>query len=74
MLALDYAATRAHGPFFSPLFRTIRDGPGEETLRASLRDYLNSGRVNARTDDDKTLLLATRITPDVPPNLSDATA
>jgi hypothetical protein len=31
-----------------------------EALRAPLADFLDSHAVNSRTDDDKTLLLATR--------------
>ena len=62
MLALDFAQARVHDRFFAPLFRTVRNGPDEETLRASLLEFMDSKRVNDRTDDDKTLLLATRNT------------
>jgi Protein phosphatase 2C len=74
MLALDFTQARVHDRFFAPLFRTVRDGADEEVLRASLLEFLNSKRVNNRTDDDKTLLLATRNTADVPPSLPDAAA
>jgi hypothetical protein len=74
MLALDFGMVRVHDRFFAPLFRTVRNGPGEETLRASLLEFMDSKRVNDRTDDDKTLLLATRIAPDVPPSPPDAAA
>ncbi len=74
MLALDFANARVHDRFFAPLFRTVRNGPDEETLRSSLLDFLDSKRVNDRTDDDKTLLLATRNAADVTPSLPDATA
>lgn len=74
MLALDFAMTRVHDRFFAPLFRTVRNGADEETLRASLLEFMDSKRVNDRTDDDKTLLLATRSHPDVPPRIPDATA
>ena len=74
MLALDFATAGVHDRFFSPLFRTVRDGPDEETLRASLLEFMDSKRVNDRTDDDKTLLLATRSAPDVPSSIPDATA
>jgi len=71
MLALDVAGSRVHDRFFAPLFRTVRAGPDEETLTASLLGFMDSKRVNERTDDDKTLLLATRIIPDVPASLPD---
>ena len=63
MLALDFGQAKVHDRFFAPLFSTVRNGPDEETLRASLLEFMDSKRVNERTDDDKTLLLATRITP-----------
>jgi hypothetical protein len=74
MLALDFAESRAHDRFFAPLFRTIRAGPDEETLTASLLSFMDSKRVNERTDDDKTLLLATRRIPDVTSSLPDEPA
>ena len=74
MLALDIAGARVHDRFFAPLFKTIVNGPDEATLQTSLLEFMNSQRVNDRTDDDKTLLLATRITVDVPPELPDSAA
>lgn len=74
MLALDVAGAKVHDRFFTPLFRTVRNGPDEVALQISLREFLASKRVSERTDDDKTLLLATRITTDGSPNLSDETA
>jgi hypothetical protein len=74
MLALDIAGAKVHDRFFSPLFGAVRNGPDEAALQTSLLEFMDSKRVNERTDDDKTLLLATRITADVPPNVPDATA
>ncbi len=62
-LALRLAEHRAHGPFFEPLFRTLRAAADVEALRDPLRAFLDSPRVNERTDDDKTLVLATRLPP-----------
>jgi hypothetical protein len=61
-LALDYRAQSAHPPFFAPLFAWLRPhGRGySRELSDSLTVYLNSEKINARTDDDKTLILATR--------------
>jgi hypothetical protein len=61
-LALDYRARSAHTPFFAPLFAWLRPrhrGYSRE-LSDSLAVYLNSEKINSRTDDDKTLILATR--------------
>jgi hypothetical protein len=58
-LALRFASREAHAPFFEPMFRSLR-GPepaGDDAVAA----FLGSKRVNARTDDDKTLVLATRL-------------
>ena len=74
MLALDFGQAKVHDRFFAPLFRTLKNGPDEETLRASLLEFMDSKRVNDRTDDDKTLLLATRSATDAPPSLPDPTA
>lgn len=74
MLALDIAGAKVHGRFFAPLFKAVRNGPDEAALQASLLEFMDSKRVNERTDDDKTLILATRITADVPSNLPDASA
>lgn len=63
-LALGYAEGRVHEPFFRPLFDTLRRAPDGAALRPALEAFLDSERVNARTDDDKTLILATRRPPD----------
>ena len=60
-LALNYAAKAAHAPFFVPMFRPLRVAPSGATVLAALRNFLDSPRVNERTDDDKTLILATRV-------------
>jgi Protein phosphatase 2C len=58
-LALDYAARQPHGPFFAPLFQHLRTHD-PESLQGDLSRFLDSPRVNQRTDDDKTLILASR--------------
>ena len=73
MLALDFARRGSTTGSSRRCSSTVRNGPDEETLRASLLEFMDSKRVNERTDDDKTLLLATRNNPDVPPNLPDPT-
>lgn len=61
MLALDFTNSKPHGPFFAPLFGTLRNGADTEKLRNSMAAFLDSKRINERTDDDKSLLLAARI-------------
>ena len=60
-LALDFATTAAHVPFFSaiaaPVQASVAQGR-DSRLSEALRSYLGSDRINERTDDDKTLLVA----------------
>jgi hypothetical protein len=62
-LALVFESRAAHAPFFEPMFRALRTAPpGFATeLEPSLVTFLGSEAVNARTDDDKSLVLATRV-------------
>jgi hypothetical protein len=64
-LALRFSTREAHGPFFEPMFaRLRREREGEpKGLGKELRAFLGSAPVNQRTDDDKTLVLATRLPP-----------
>lgn len=61
-LALHYTARSAYEPFFTPIFETMRSASLaiQSSLSESLAAYLASATVNARTDDDKTLIVATR--------------
>jgi hypothetical protein len=61
-LALHYQTQSAHDPFFRPVFAWLRPASENYTDRftASLTAYLASEKINQATDDDKTLILATR--------------
>ena len=61
-LVLDLSAKTAHAPFFRPLFGWLAQTKPPETSAASpaLLQYLASKQVCDRTDDDKTLIMATR--------------
>ena len=65
-LVLHYASQSVHAPFFDRIFQPVRNlestGLSEE-LSAKLQSYLTLPLVCERTDDDKTLLLATRAEP-----------
>jgi len=61
-LALDHASRTAFAPFFEPLTRTVRESiRSHAQLRLDLDAYLASEAINARTDDDKALAIATRL-------------
>ncbi len=62
-LALDFAALRPHSPYFDGMIAPIQSSAAvgrDPALSAQLSKYLDSGAINARTDDDKTLVIATR--------------
>jgi hypothetical protein len=59
-LALNFSVRRPHLGFFQPLFRALRATAAPADLAEPLREFLDSDRVNQRTDDDKTLVLAVR--------------
>lgn len=65
-LAIDLRRGRPHGPFFSMVLGPMwadAGGSGEDAeavLSRALHELLVSPDANRRTDDDKTLLLATR--------------
>lgn len=59
-LALDFASRTVFSGFFQPFFQALRSAGDPTTLAAPLCDFLDSSRVNERTDDDKTLVLAIR--------------
>ena len=61
-LILHYAERTVHVPFLEPLFKALQDSASSEDLFEPMRLFLSSERVNQRTDDDKTLVLATRLT------------
>ena len=62
-LALHYASKTVHDPFFRGMFQSLvkAEGCAEiNALSASLEQFLSSERVGSRTDDDVSLILATR--------------
>jgi hypothetical protein len=61
-IALNYQEQTAHGPFFTGLFAPLRNAEEGrlQDLSDSLVAFLSSQRVNEKTDDDKTLVLASR--------------
>lgn len=62
-LALHYASKTVHDPFFNGMFRPLlqSDGPSEVFhLSESLQRFLSSDQVGSRTDDDVSVILATR--------------
>jgi hypothetical protein len=59
-LALRFDTQIPHIPFFDPLFRALQNTNDVSGLNEGLRSFLGSDSIHHRTDDDKTLVLATR--------------
>jgi|FEC22Drversion2_1045045.scaffolds.fasta_scaffold00678_4 Protein phosphatase 2C len=69
-LVLHKATRTVHEPFFRSMFQAVRRAPGDgpdEGLSGALEKYLATPAITDRTDDDKTLILATRLPPDGAP-------
>jgi hypothetical protein len=69
-LTLHHGSRSIHRPFFAGIFEPLlaAKGKGEITnLSAALEEFLRSESVAARTDDDLSLVIATRRHPQPPP-------
>jgi len=63
-LVLQYSEQTVHSPFFERMLDPIRHSParGEDRkLSTELETYLGSPAVVSRTDDDLTLVMASRV-------------
>ncbi len=59
-LALSFSEKAVHGPFFAGMLAALKERE-IEVMRPDVEAFLTSDRVIARTDDDKTLVLATAL-------------
>ncbi len=76
-LVLEYATQTAFAPFYDRMFPSVRVASIEGLngdLSASLEKYLASPSVCDRTDDDKSLILATRRLPNAVPPVEEVNA
>lgn len=60
-VALNYATKQAHQPFYTPLLDAVRNHPNPIELEGPMVAFLESKNLAERTDDDLTLILATRV-------------
>ncbi|MFM6245333.1 MAG: protein phosphatase 2C domain-containing protein, partial [Dolichospermum sp.] len=56
-VAIRLSDWQPHPPFFKPLEEYLRETEKPENDDNYINDFLNSERLNSRTDDDKTLVL-----------------
>ena len=59
-LSLDHKNRQPHAPFYEPLFAWLDQSADHPHPSAELHETLASRTIQAKTDDDTTLLLATR--------------
>lgn len=59
-VAVDYQTSQPHEPFLMPMIAPLRSGNASEGLNEKLEKFLASPKLNEKTDDDKTLILASR--------------
>lgn len=57
-LVLNYQTRKVFEPFFEPLLKVLRYSLSPEELTAPLQDFLSTEQIKNRTDDDRTLVLA----------------
>lgn len=63
-LVLHYESRTPYAGFFKPLFKALNSlsDKGTEEINSLLEKFLSSEKINNRTDDDKTLIIAARHT------------
>ncbi len=59
-VAVDYQTNQPHEPFLMPMIAPLRNGNNLDGLNKKLESFLNSPKLNEKTDDDKTIILASR--------------
>lgn len=59
-VAVDYQNNRPHEPFLMPMIAPLRNGGALDGLNEKLENFLASPKINEKTDDDKTIILASR--------------
>ncbi|MBS1797018.1 MAG: protein phosphatase 2C domain-containing protein [Acidobacteria bacterium] len=59
-VAVDYQSNRPHEPFLMPMIAPLRRGGAVNGLNEKLENFLASPKINEKTDDDKTIILASR--------------
>ena len=62
-VAVNYQTGQPHEPFLMPMIAPLRNGNAPNDLNAKLENFLNSPKLNEKTDDDKTIILASRAKP-----------
>ena len=59
-IAVDYQNNQPHEPFLMPMIAPLRNGNAPPGLNEKLENFLAAPKINEKTDDDKTIILASR--------------
>ncbi len=59
-VAVDFQTNQPHEPFLMPMIAPLRSGNASNDLNEKLEKFLGSPKINEKTDDDKTIILASR--------------
>lgn len=59
-VAVDFQTNQPHEPFLRPMIAPLRNGNASDGLNEKLEKFLRSEKLNEKTDDDKTIILASR--------------
>lgn len=59
-VAVNYQTNQPHEPFLMPMIAPLRNENSAEGLNEKLEKFLSSPKINEKTDDDKTIILASR--------------
>ena len=59
-VAVNYQTGKPHEPFLMPMIAPLRNGNAPNDLNGKLENFLASPKLNEKTDDDKTIILASR--------------
>lgn len=59
-IAISQQSNQPHEPFLMPMIAPLRNGNSVNGLNEKLEKFLSSPKINEKTDDDKTIILASR--------------
>ena len=59
-VAVDFRANKPHEPFLMPMIAPLRNLNSLNGLNGKLESFLSSAKLNEKSDDDKSILLASR--------------
>ncbi len=76
-VAVNFQNNQPHEPFLMPMLAPLKNNSAADGLNEKLASFLNSPKINEKTDDDKTIILASRTAgkaraPSVSPGLIDS--